>query len=66
MAEVINLKNARRKRQKSAGIKITATILQKAKPREARYVIRDAVVAGLVLRVEPSGAKAYYTARLMN
>lgn len=40
--------------------RLTQTIVQKAEPRKSRYFIRDDVVLGLVLRVEPSGNKRFY------
>ncbi len=41
-------------------VRITQTLINKSEPRKKRYVHYDDTVPGLILRVEPSGAKIYY------
>jgi hypothetical protein len=40
--------------------RLTQTSVMESRPAEKRYLIRDIVIQGLVLRVEPSGKKTYY------
>lgn len=42
------------------GCKITQKVVRTAKPRDARYEIRDTELTGFMLRVMPSGRKAFY------
>ena len=45
---------------KLSHIRITDKTVKNAKPRERTYDIRDAVLRGFMLKVQPSGSKAFY------
>jgi integrase len=45
---------------KLSGTRITEKTVKNAKPREKTYDIRDAVLRGFILKIHPSGNKAFY------
>ena len=45
---------------KLSATRITDKTVKNAKPREITYDIRDAVLRGFSLKVQPSGSKAFY------
>ena len=45
---------------KLSATRITDKTVKNAKPREITYDIRDAVLRGFILKVQPSGSKAFY------
>jgi integrase len=45
---------------KLSSTRITDKTVKNAKPREKTYDIRDAVLRGFILKVQPSGSKAFY------
>jgi len=45
---------------KLSSIRITDKTVKNAKPREKTYDIRDAVLRGFMLKVQPSGSKSFY------
>ncbi len=48
------------KRKPAEPVKLTTARVGKLQPRESRYEVRDAQTPGLIVRVQPSGAKSYY------
>jgi integrase len=44
---------------RSRKVKLTQSVVDKAEPEAARYVLADTVIPGFWCRVEPSGAKSY-------
>jgi len=55
----LNVINITSKRQIDKPIKLTAKVIANALPRNNRYDVKDTVVAGLRLRISPSGRKTF-------
>jgi len=41
-------------------VKLTNSIIEKAKPKQKPYELRDTKILGLIVRVQPTGRKTYY------
>jgi hypothetical protein len=56
----VDLRNVRTERNESLQAKLTASVLKTLQPAEKPYEVRDTVISGFLLRVQPSGAMTYY------